>query len=193
MENLFDSQLIADEAEPLTPDPPPDTRRRLLRFSWGSQDSAFASLEQITEVFKIESSTIVPVPDMPDCVLGLCNWRGEMLWLLDFAALFKELSEPASSLFVLVVQERQQSVGLVVSQVRDIELHDLHELHPAVVHLFPPRLLPFISAILPQGGDPVVDVHAIVRSRPWQSNSGLTVAKTGLTVAKTGLVQNQYF
>lgn len=63
---------------------PPEFHQRFLRVSLGRQDSALVPLEQITEIVKVNPVDILPVPEMPDWVLGVCNWRGEMLWLIDF-------------------------------------------------------------------------------------------------------------
>jgi positive phototaxis protein PixI len=62
---------------------PPETQERLLRFPLGAQESVLLPLEQITEILRVELSEVLPIPEMPGCVMGICNWRGEMLWLVD--------------------------------------------------------------------------------------------------------------
>ena len=152
---------------------PPDTRQRLLRFPLGSEDSALLPLEQIVEIFKVNVGEILPVPEMPDRVLGICNWRGEMLWLIDLnhlvgcPSLFRQtpVLEP---LVVMVVKVNGQSAGLVVAQVHDIELHDLQQLQPAAPGLFPPKLLPFVLGALRGGNGTVLNVTAITQFPLWQ-------------------------
>ena len=161
------SSLTLDE--PL----PPETRQRLLRFPLGEQDSALLPLEQIAEINRVNVAEILPVPEMHDCIFGICNWRGEMLWLVDLNHLLggSPLSEGGQMLaspVAMVIQVNHQYLGLVVQQVNDIELHDLQQLQPAAMGLFPPKLLPFVLGALPGGNGTVLDVTAISQCALWQ-------------------------
>jgi positive phototaxis protein PixI len=71
----------------------------------------------------------------------------------------------------MVVQVQGQSVGLVVQQVNDIELHDLQQLQPVAPGLFPPKLLPFVLGALRGDNGTVLDVIAIAQYPLWQSHS----------------------
>jgi chemotaxis signal transduction protein len=155
---------------------PPETRQPMLRFPFNSQDNALVPLEQITEIFRVESTDILSVPEMPSCVLGICNWRGEMLWLVDFndfigcPSSFQQVQAPVS-LLVMVIQVDQQSVGIGVSQVSDVELHELQSLQAAVPGLFPAGLLPLIAGVLPGCSDAVLDMKAIARCPLWKNHA----------------------
>ncbi|MEQ8997046.1 MAG: chemotaxis protein CheW [Coleofasciculus sp. B1-GNL1-01] len=174
MTNSLDSILLTTSLDSLTLKPlPPETQRRLLRFPLSHQDSALLPLEQIGEVLRVNVRDILPVPEMPGCVLGICNWRGDMLWLVDLSQLLGYLSldqqgQLADVLVVLVVQVNEQSIGLVVSQVNDIEYHNLQHLQPAVPGVFPPKLLPFILGSLPEDQGIVLNVNAISHYPLWQ-------------------------
>ena len=172
----LDSLLTASSLDLLTLDEPlpTETCQRLLRFPLGLQDSALLPLEQIAEILRVNLAEILPVPEMPDCVLGICNWRGEMLWLVDLNHLvgFVPISLAATSPIAMVVQVNDQPVGLVVQQVNDIELHELEKLQPAAAGLFPPKLLPFVLGTLPGGSGTVLDVTAITQSPLWQIHRG---------------------
>lgn len=171
----LDSVLAATSLDPLTLDPlPPEPGERLLRFPLGGKDSVLLPLEQITEILKVNAVEILPIPEMPGCVLGICNWRGEMLWLVDLNQLvgYLPLSMVATaSLVVIVVQVKGQTVGLVVQQVNDIELHDLQQLQRAAPGLFPPKLLPYVQGALPGGKGTVLNVTAIAQCPLWQIHS----------------------
>ncbi|MEQ8974115.1 MAG: chemotaxis protein CheW [Coleofasciculus sp. C1-SOL-03] len=174
MTNSLDSILLTTSLDSLTLKPsPPQTQRRLLRFPLSYQDSALLPLEQIGEVLRVNVTDILPVPEMPGCVLGICNWRGDMLWLVDLSQLLGYLSldqqgQLADVLVVLVVQVNEQSIGLVVSQVNDIEYHNLQHLQPAVPGVFPPKLLPFILGSLPEDQGIVLNINAISHYPLWQ-------------------------
>ncbi|HEY9673277.1 MAG TPA: chemotaxis protein CheW [Waterburya sp.] len=174
---MFTPQFVSSTAttlDLLTLDPLPlETGERLLRFPLGLQDSALLPLEQITEIIRVNVAEILPVPEMPSCVLGICNWRGTMLWLIDLNHLlsYPPLSQQERGLatpMAMVVQANDQTVGLVVQRVNDIELHELQQLQPAAPGLFSPNLLPFVLGALPGGKGTVLDVTAIKQCPLWQ-------------------------
>ncbi|HEY9642674.1 MAG TPA: chemotaxis protein CheW [Coleofasciculaceae cyanobacterium] len=175
MVNLVHSASSSPGSEGTPLDPSPETRQRLLRFSLDHQDSALLPLAQIAEILRLAIAEIVPIPDLPHWVLGIYNWRGEMLWLIDFNALvgypsIAQQQQRTTSVFGMVVQDQQQALGFIVPQVQDIELHDLQELQPAVANLFSPDFLPFVLGVLPKTSDPVLDVRAIAQSHLWQKD-----------------------
>ena len=83
----------AADGTPLSQDPlglepiSEDTRRRFLRFKLSGTDGALLPLQDIAEVMQLDALAILPVPDMPRWLLGVCNWRGEILWLTDLNAM----------------------------------------------------------------------------------------------------------
>lgn len=160
---LLPSDLLQEEAN----------QQKFLRFCLGSQDSGLLPLEQISEVLSIDIADILPVPEMPDCVLGVYNWRGKMLWLIDLGHLVDYLPllqhrQELEPVMAIVVQLDNQYMGLVVQQIKDIELHDTEQLQKAAVGLFPPKLLPFVKGYLPGTNNTVLDIEAIARFPMWQ-------------------------
>ena len=176
-----DSALIATNSlDGLVLDPKPpdtDTLQRLLRFPLGVHDSALLSLAQITEILRIDVADILPVPEMPRCVLGICNWRGDMLWLIDLNDLVSstplfELDPGVTALIVVVVQINGQAVGLGLQQVHDIEFHNLDQLQPTAPGLFSPQLQPFVLGTLPGVDGAVLNLSAIAQCPLWRENMG---------------------
>ncbi len=62
--------------------------QKFLTFHLGDKDTAVISLSNITEVLQVSPLEICGVPQMPSCVAGIYNWRGEMLWLIDIESMF---------------------------------------------------------------------------------------------------------
>ena len=170
MQTELQSVLAVTSLDALRLDPlPPETNlSKLLRFPLGLQESALLPVEQIAEIIQVNLAGILPVPEMPSCVLGICNWRGEMLWLLDLNHLvgYPRLTAAVTPV-AIVVMVNEYAVGLVVPQVDDIELHDLQQLQPSAPGLFPPKLLPFVLGALPNGST-VLNVTGITQSHLWQ-------------------------
>lgn len=171
--NSIATSLDLFTLEPL----PPESRQRLLRFPLQEQESGLLPLEQISEILRFNLTEILPVPGMPHCILGVCNWRGEILWLIDLNHLIgnSPLASPASAAVVgIVIQVNEQAVGLVVNQVYDIELHDLEQLQPTIPGLFAPKLMPFVLGALPGDQGAVLDANAIAKCPLWHIHQPLT-------------------
>lgn len=175
----FDSLVISTNLTDLNSDTllGEETRQKFLGFSLGSEDKGLLALEQLAEVLSVAVADILPVPEMPGCVLGIYNWRGTMLWLIDLSHLLDyppllQLQRESESLMVIVIQMNGQAMGLVVQHVNDIELHAPANIQPATVDLFPPGLLPFIKGYLPSAHSTVLDPAAIARCPLWQVHRG---------------------
>jgi len=170
--------LTATSLDLLTLDEPLPSetcQSRLLRFPLGSQDGLLP-LEQIAEILRLDVTDILPVPEMPSCVLGIVNWRGQMLWLVDLHNLVggTPLSLRIGKFpIAIVVKVNNQYIGLIVENINDIESHDLQQLAPATTGLFPPKLLPFVLGYLPGDVGTVLDITAIAQCPLWQIHRGI--------------------
>lgn len=154
---------------------PVDNRQRFLRFMLANENNTLLPLDKILEVMQLPLEDIFPVPDMPGCILGVCSWQGETLWLIDlnhlvgYAPLYQQ-SQMVSSPIVIVVQCAGHSLGLVVEQVSDVDLFDANEIQMEP-GLCPASLEPFVSGYCPQQSGTVLSVESIVNSPLWQSHS----------------------
>jgi positive phototaxis protein PixI len=157
-------------------EPAPDHRQRLVRIALSHQDSVLLPLEQITEILQVNVADVLSVPELPNSVLGICNWRGEMLWLVDlcqvtgYPSSFQQEPLPAF-LFVMVIHNHHQTVGIGVREVNDIELHDLQQLQPVFPGVVSPGLLPLVWGLLPDCNDPVLNMKAIVEYPLWKKQT----------------------
>ncbi|MGB7086640.1 MAG: chemotaxis protein CheW [Phormidesmis sp.] len=153
---------------------PVDNRQRFLRFMLSQKNDVLLPLDHILEVMQLALDDIFPVPDMPSCVLGVCSWQGETLWLVDLNHLVGYLplcqqSRLLTPPIVIVVQSERRSLGLVVEQVSDIDLFDEDKIHMRS-GLCPISLEPFVFGYCPQQGGTVLSVAKIVNSPLLQSH-----------------------
>ncbi|MGC1307432.1 MAG: chemotaxis protein CheW [Phormidesmis sp.] len=153
---------------------PVDNRQRFLRFMLSKKNDALLPLGQILEVMQLPLEDIFPVPDMPSCILGVCSWQGETLWLVDLNHLVGytplcQQSQLLASPVVIVVQQNGRSLGLVVEQVGDVDLFDEEEIHMEA-GLCPAGLEPFILGYCPQQSGTVLSISAIVNAPNLQSH-----------------------
>lgn len=153
---------------------PVDNRQRFLRFVLAQKNDALLPLEQILEVMQLLLEDVFPVPDMPGCILGVCSWQGETLWLVDlnhllgYAPLCQQ-TQMVTPPFVIVVQSAGHSLGLVVEQVSDVSLFDYADIHMEP-GLCPASLEPFVFGYCPEQGGTVLSATSIVNSPLWLSH-----------------------
>ncbi len=149
---------------------PPEQQigQRFLRFHLGTEDTALLSVNAVKEVLSVSGDKILPVPDVSPSVLGLHNWRGEMLWVVDlndllgFASLW-EIENIVANINVIVLQVDQQEIGIAVRQVETIEQHDWQKLQPPE-GLFPPHILSYAKGYLTAANSIILDAAALVKA-----------------------------
>ncbi len=153
-----------DRAIDLTPG------QKFLHLNLNKDLAALLKVEDIAEVLQIPQSGILPIPQMPPCVLGIHNWRGEMLWaialnnLLGLASIDRLDPSSVSTMALVVTVIDNQYLGLVVDRVNDIEWHELELIQSPKAQLFPAQLLQFMQGYLSDSGTIILDPQAIARS-----------------------------
>ncbi|MDB9312737.1 chemotaxis protein CheW [Spirulina sp. CS-785/01] len=156
----------------LTPSPlPTEPEQKYLCFQIGLENTAMLPVESIQEILRLEAAQILSVPDMPETVLGIYNWRGEMLWLIDLNHLLgiEGLTTPTLDLLTAIVLEiDHQRLGIVVQQVEEIEAHNPNKLQPPA-GLFSRHLEPFIEGYLRDARSIVLNPQAILTASTQQN------------------------
>ena len=145
-----------------------DEGQKFLRFQLCPDNAALLAVDEVTAVLTIEANDVLPVPHMPACVLGIYNWRGEVLWLTDLASQIGlvcsgETNQQLTSFTAIVIQIEGRFLGLAVPEVYDIEQHDPQHFHPPSPDLFSPYLSPFMKGYLTSDRSTVLDVAAILQ------------------------------
>ncbi len=111
------------------------TQQQFLRFQLQPDLMGLMEIDLVTELVNIPSDRIVPMPHLPPAVMGIYNWRGEILWIVDVATLIganrpvgrSRSLQPTIILSSGVTPEDrlQTTVGLVVDELDEIEWFDL--------------------------------------------------------------------
>jgi positive phototaxis protein PixI len=161
----------------LTSTPSSGDVQKFLRFQLGDKDTTLIAVNPIIEIIPLKIREILPVPQMPSYVLGIYNWRGDMLWLADLGHLvgFPPLFQSRASRSVamaIVVQSEEKSMGMVVSQVIDIEQYSWSQMRPTDPQLFSDRLLPFLQGFfITESNDILValEVRSLFQVPTWRS------------------------
>jgi positive phototaxis protein PixI len=83
--NLFPQTSLSDADVRMQTCSPNDLQ--YLKFQLYPDTQAMLPIQQITEVLKIQLGQIMPIPQMPPWVMGVYNWRGDILWMVDLGQL----------------------------------------------------------------------------------------------------------
>ncbi|WP_071518257.1 chemotaxis protein CheW [Geitlerinema sp. PCC 9228] len=152
---------------------PPPPGEKFLRFSLAGEDTVLIPVADIAGVSEVSASDILPVPDLPPFVLGVCSWRGEMLWVVDLAdwlgrsPLQWEDAVQTSALAIFIESQSQQ-LGLVVRDVYDIEYHDRAQIQSPPPGLFPEAAMPYLQGYMAAQASMVLSASALVNSSRLQ-------------------------
>lgn len=95
---------------------------QFISFSLTDENQFMLPGSNLAEVLSLGSSQIAPIPDMHPSIMGVCNWRGQVLWLVDlahilgFGALFSQgLSDAKHS--IIVIRSQGKLLGLAVNKM----------------------------------------------------------------------------
>ena len=162
-------------------------KQQFLRVHLVPDTTALLPVYQMTEVLTMGISEIVPIPHMPAWVIGVYNWRGEILWMVDLGhllgltPLYQAISR--STYTAVVVNSAQQvslqqpssqttgrkMLGLVVNRVEDMELCNPNWIQSPPQSAVGSELVPFLSGYwLKSNGEilVVLDGHSIIAGMP---------------------------
>ena len=155
-----------------------------MRFRLVPDTTLLLPVTQLTEVITIPLGQIVAIPQMPPWVMGVYNWRGEILWMIDVGELLgltpwhqQPQVTPIYRTIVLhsgtasqkVPKAQRQHLGAVVSAVDDIEWCHPDEIQSPHGSVVSSSLAPFLRGYwLPPRQEMLVvlDPEAIFAAMP---------------------------
>jgi len=166
-------------------------QEQFLRFHLLPDTTAMLPVQQMTEVLTIPLGGIVPIPHMPVWVMGVYNWRGEILWMIDLGHLvgLTPLYQQATSrpnYQALVIRSAQQTagkqvnssqvsgrklLGLVVNRVEDMEWCSPDTIQSPTMASVRSELVPFLRGYWLKSSEILVtlDGHAIIAKLSQQT------------------------
>ncbi|AFZ37546.1 CheW protein [Stanieria cyanosphaera PCC 7437] len=104
---------------------------RFLKFSLNTEINALVSLSDLRGVVDVTLKEILPVPQIAEFLLGIMNWQGEAIWIIDLANLLgavhwsRRSPMPQSGMVLLVeLENHNHKIGLLVEQIKGIEIYE---------------------------------------------------------------------
>ncbi len=156
-----------------------DTKQKFLSFNLGARDTAVISLQHITEVLQVSLTEICGVPQMPNCVLGIYSWRGEMLWLVDLEEMLGyppllQGSNFLSKMMAIILESEGKYLALLVRNLIDIEWMDIEQMKFPDGNLFYPAMSPFLQGYFINNSQEMIfslDALAIIQAPLWGNHT----------------------
>lgn len=137
---------------------------------------------ETTEVIKFPTEKIIPIPHLPSWLMGVYNWRGEVLWMIDLGDLlglspWYEANYTAGLHQAIVLNHQyrdsgkvsNQNLGIVVNQVEDINRFNLGDIKDIVSGMVNEQLANFVEGYwLEPTGEMLLllDKEAIIAAMP---------------------------
>lgn len=166
--------------------------QQFLRFHLMPDTTALLPVQQMTEVLTLAINEVVPIPHMPAWVMGVYNWRGEILWLVDLgqliglAPIYQQATSRSTYTAIIVHTAKQAAgkqlagsqntgmLGLLVNRVEDMESCNPDLIQSPPMAAVSPELVPFLRGywLKPNGEILVVlDSDSIIARMPRSQDS----------------------
>ena len=146
-------------------------QQRFLQFSLNLQIDCLLSLEELKGVIDISPTKMLPVPQVEEYWLGIINWRGEALWILDLAKLLRakkwyEGEKLPKTATAILVGEEEGNIGILTRQVDTIKTYNVKELLPVSSPTINGKINSFVEGcFLDEGKQPIMllEIKAIIQ------------------------------
>jgi positive phototaxis protein PixI len=122
-----------------------DVGERFLGLVFQSDINALLPLGSLQGAIEIKPTEILPVPQMPDYLLGIVNWRGKSTWVADLTQLMGGAYQaPGPKAKVLMVQAGSATIGLLVDRTLSVVNYDPTLALPLGESLFSSQMRSFL-------------------------------------------------
>ncbi len=135
---------------------------QFLVFDLTSNLQGMISTAHLNEVMTCDLSQVLPIFDVPHAVMGICNNRSEILWLVDLPCLL-ELTplytrSDRQSCNTMIIHQEGQVAGFVVLTIGQLIQCNISNIKAAPLQFLPRRLGKCVDGVyrLPQGKDMLV-------------------------------------
>jgi positive phototaxis protein PixI len=103
-----------------------EASQKFLSLHLPPQLDVVLSTQQLSEILPLTAADITPIPESATPVMGVYNWRGDVLWLLDLGYLLEQTplfqqGYQQLGYSVIVIQFQQHAIGLVVNKIGEIQ------------------------------------------------------------------------
>lgn len=142
---------------------------RFLQFSLQPGVNGLIPLADLQGTIELAIQDILPVPEVAEFWLGIVNWQGEAISIVDLARLLGAShwchKQPiTNSGMAILMKVEHHTVGLLVEQVKSIETYDRKLCLPVAEINFADRLRSLLKGyFLDEHGEPsiLLDINSL--------------------------------
>lgn len=150
------------------------TTQPFLSFELETKQTALISLEQITEIVQIPLNQLCKIPQMHHSIVGIYNWRGEMLWIVDLEAMLLQSPNSLSKPIALILKHQDKYLGVLVKKIISIDSLNTSSIQTPSANMFYPEIQPFLLGYFLNDDSQVsliLDAVSIVESSLWSEHT----------------------
>jgi twitching motility protein PilI len=124
-------------------------------------------MEYVQEVLIVPVARITPMPNMPECILGLLNRRNRVLWAIDLAQVLnlQPVDANAQQYHIIIIRVEQVPLALVVQEVKGVTRFTPDCIQPPL-ELDESNIIPYIDGYILQQQETllVMNAKAVINS-----------------------------
>ena len=134
------------------------------------QNRVLIPVADVHTILHISATSILPVPYMAPCVLGLYRYRGQILWVIDLWQQLtkKNLSDrpnALSSSFITLITHRPTSnelLGFTIPKLSE-QVYCCSAPQSPEASTFPQHMQPFVDQYDPVSQSPILSIEALIQ------------------------------
>ncbi len=126
--------------------------QKFLRFQLSHGVIGLLPANTVTEIVRVSFDDVLPAPQMHPCVMGILNWRSEMVWMVDLQYLLGYSPTEAvpnsvtgTTSIAMFLKQRERTLGLVIPLVEDLIELDVKAMNPPARELFSGQSFSFLE------------------------------------------------
>ena len=150
---------LTSTTDRLTPKAAQSDGEQFLRLKLFPDNTALLPMQHLSEVLTIPIGQVVPIPNMPPWVMGIYNWRGDILWVADLSHFLGFVTWEQQSINVVAYTtvvlnahspegastSSDQLVGLIVNRTEDIEWCNPENIQSSIASNLNPAIAQFLQ------------------------------------------------
>ncbi len=143
------------------------TAKPYLKLQLGQNIPAVLSMENTQEVLTVASRKITPMPNLPECFIGLLNQRSRIFWVINFPQILglPPVDINLQQYSLVIIYANKIPLGLVVPAIKGVVRLVTAEIQSPIGNVAP-DLVPYLQGCLLQENQIVLvlDPEAIVNA-----------------------------
>ena len=99
-----------------------DIKEPYLQLQLEAKIWAVLPMKYAQEVLSLSSRRITPMPNMPDCIIGLLNQRNRIVWVADLPQMLKmePVDRNLQQYHMAIIRVQDIPLGLIVNRVKGV-------------------------------------------------------------------------